>query len=52
MNLDRISKEMIVPRHLLNVTYSFDKNAVSSVLVPYGGTVRRRPGGTPVAPAA
>lgn len=48
----QISKEMVVPQHLLNVTYSFDKNAVSSVLVPYGGTVRRRPGGTPVAPPA
>lgn len=38
----RLSDEMVVPRRLLTVTYSFDEKTKPTLLFPEGGTVRKR----------
>jgi hypothetical protein len=38
----RLSDEIVVPSHLLKVTYSFDEKTKPTLLFPDGGTVRKR----------
>ena len=38
----RLSTEMIVPPHLLKITYDFDKNTKSKLRFPLFGTTRKR----------
>jgi len=37
-----LSAEMVIPQHLLKVTYAFDKSAGHNLLVPAGATTRKR----------
>jgi hypothetical protein len=38
----RLSEEMIVPSHLLKVTYTFEKSGKNALLFPLGWTTRKR----------
>jgi hypothetical protein len=38
----RLSEEMLVPAHLLKVTYTFEKSAKNTLLFPFGWTTRKR----------
>lgn len=38
----RLSEEMLVPAHLLKVTYAFEKSAKNALLFPLGWTTRKR----------
>jgi hypothetical protein len=38
----QLAKDMVVPKHLLKVTYDFDRHAVRTMLVPAGWTARKK----------
>ncbi|MDY6949111.1 MAG: hypothetical protein SXG53_25735 [Pseudomonadota bacterium] len=38
----KLSREMTIPRHLLKVTYDFDRGSVRSLMVQAGSSTRKR----------
>lgn len=38
----QLCEELIVPPHLLKVTYTFEKHPENELLFPIGGTTRKR----------
>jgi hypothetical protein len=39
---EKLSEEMVVPAHLLKITYDFKKDRIEEVLFPRGHTLRKR----------
>lgn len=39
---EKLSEEMVVPSHLLKITYDFDKDKIGAVMFPRGYTLRKR----------